>query len=142
MSKKKHVLSASEKETLMQEKRELETSLQEMEVEKYGAGSKYSVNKEMLRTQANRLEEAIREGEAGSLRGANKDKVARMARELEEKIKDGMLTQRQMRDATNAYSHVDWEKRNAQMIHEWKQCQRRLEPCDPSAANIERLRRR
>lgn len=142
MAKKKHVLSVSEKETLKQEANELRAGLREMDAEQFGAGTKHTVDKAKLRRQAEHLEAAIKEGEAGSLRGAAKDKVYKHSKELAEKIKEGMLSTKEMTNPGNALHHLQWEKKNAKAIHEWKQAQRRLEPNDPGASNIERLRRR
>lgn len=142
MSKKKHVLSVSEKDLLKQEVQEIRSGLREMDAEKFGEGTKHQVDAAKMRAQADRLEQAVREGEAGSLCGSAKDKVYKQARELEEKIKQGMLSKEEMRNAGNARAHLEWEQRNARAIEEWKQARRRLEPNDPNASNIEQLRRR
>ena len=142
LSKKKHVLSVNEKQGLKQERQEIEASLREMDSEKFGEGTKHQVDRGKLRAEASRLEVAIREGEAGSLRGTSKDKVHKRVKELEDVIREGMLSKKDMNDPGNALCHLNWEKRNAQAISEWKQSQRRLEPNNPNASNVEQLRRR
>ena len=76
--------------------------------------------------------------------GAEKDKEYRRAKELEEKIKQGMPTDSEMRMSPpgTISKHLAWNRENKERIAEYKGIQRRLEPDNPNAANIERLRRR
>lgn len=76
--------------------------------------------------------------------GAEKDKEHRRAQELAEKIKIGMPTDSEMKMCPPGMigRHMKWSRENKEAIAEYKGIQRRLEPENPNAANIERLRRR
>lgn len=135
-------MSPSELKTIRDERKFTEGVLREVESEKYGAGSAGSqMDKDALRRQAQRFAKQEEAYTPRALRGANKDKVAKECKQLESEIKKGMLTVKESRNAANVYKQLAWEKTNSKAIQVWKQMQRRLEPGDPTASNVERLRR-
>ncbi len=76
--------------------------------------------------------------------GVEKDREHKRAEELAEKIKVGMPTDSEMKMCPPGMigKHMAWNRKNKQRIAEYKGIMRRLEPDNPNAANVERLRRR
>ena len=135
-------MSPSELQVLKDERKFTEGMLRETAQEKYGAGSAGSqMDKEALSRQAKHYAKQEEMYAPRALRGANKDKVAKECKRLEAEFKQGMPTCREMEKSGTAYKQLAWEKRNAQNLQAWKQLQRRLEPGNPMASNVERLRR-
>lgn len=142
MSKQNYVMSPSELKTIKDERKFTENMLRDVDSESYGKGSAGSqMDKEALRRMATRYAKQEDMYTPKALRGANKDKVAKECQKLESEFTKGMLTKEETRDVASVYKHLAWEKKNSSAIQKWKQLQRRLEPGDPSASNIERLRR-
>lgn len=78
---------------------------------------------------------------------AEKDKMMRRAKELEAQIRKEMPSYNEMwrKPGTVEMEHAirkhqAFEAKQGQAVREWKDIQNRLEPDDPSAGNIERLR--
>ena len=143
--KKKQVLAPSELETLKSDKKETEAMLKA--AEGYGDGGPGSqMDKGRVKAEIAKLDKAIHDGSPRKMRGGDKDKMADKAKGLAESIKDGMPTRdemRNLRDNPDApFKNLEWQKRNSQNIQDYKQIMRSLEPGDPGASNIERLRRR
>ncbi len=142
--KQRKILSVSELSDLKQEKKELESTLTNLQ--EYGAGTPAeSIDKGKIQGDIRKLDSAIREGSPSHVSGQKKDELSRRNRELEEKIREGMPTSEQMRrpwkHPGTIPQNVEWERRNKGLINEWRQNQRMLEPHDPNASSVERLRR-
>ena len=143
MGKKQYIMSPSELRTLREERQFTEKMLNDTESEQYGAGSRGSqLDKGALKRQANQFAKQEHMYAPKALRGANKDKVAKEAKALERQFMEGMPTREEMTTSATAHKLLNWEKRNGSRVREWKQLQRRLEPGDPTASNVERLRRK
>ena len=148
MAKKKadYVMSPSELQGLVQEKNDTNSILRTVEGGA-GAGTRASemLDKGALKRSVNKYDALIEKHSPKQLRGKSKDAVAKRAKELGEFIKAGMPTHDEMHDLQRhpgtPYKNMKWEKEKAEAIQEWKQCQRRLEPGDPTASTVERLRR-
>jgi len=144
---KKQILSPSEIQALRSEKNDQERMLKELDSENWGAGTNASqrVDKDALRRQVRQLDKAITDGTPRQIRGATKDKMSKRVKELEGNIVQGMPSHNEMwnlkRNPGAPTKNLNWQKRNAKNIQEYKQIMRQLEPGDPTASNIERLRR-
>lgn len=139
----KQVLSASEIAALKEESKEISATLNA--ANEHNGSNK--IDKGALKRQQAHIDRLIHEGSAPKLSGKEKDKLYARAKELESKIKQGMPTRDQMWAKRGEHPGIvrhqrQWEARNARDIQEWKQIQRALEPGDPTASSIERLRRR
>jgi len=143
--KKDYIMSPSELQGLKQELNETKNILKV--AEDYGHGTKASemLDKGELRRSIKKYDAMIEKYSPKALRGKSKDKVVARAKELGTFIRDGMPTQSEMMDIGKnpgvPWKNLKWEKEKAQAINEWKQYQRRLEPGDPTASTVERLRK-
>ena len=142
--KKRHVLSPSEVQALKNDQRDMDGMLAEADREQWG--DKGRLDTDALRRQSRKLGHEIEQGTPRKIKAATKDKMAARARELEEIFKQGMPTQDEMWDLKHhpgaPMKNLNWQKRNAKGIAEYKQLQRELEPGDPTASSIEHLRRK
>lgn len=141
----KRVLSPGEVNSLKEDKSEIEATLRSLESGD-GAGTRGGqVDRVALQKQAEYLGRQIEQGAPGKLRGGDKDRLADRARELEAKIKEGMPSYDQMMKPSRhpgiILKNKAWHDRTKTAQMEWKNIQRQLEPGDPSASSIERLRR-
>lgn len=140
--KKKHVLSPSEVASLKREQKDITSMLAEADRENWG--DKGRLDRDALTRQSRRLGQAIEDGKPKRLKGATKDKMAKRAKELEKSFTEGMPSYDEMWDLKHhpgaPQKNLNWQKRNARAIQEWKQIKRSLEPEDPTASSIETLR--
>jgi hypothetical protein len=139
----KKILSISEREGLVDEKKELEGQLKQSEFGKGTAAEQMDLG--AVRSQIAKLDKAIHDGEAPSVRGANKDRLYARAKELEEIIKKGMPTQYEMDNPGRAIGavgkHRAWERITHAAREEYRQIMRTLEPDDPTGVDVEKFRR-
>lgn len=74
-----------------------------------------------------------------------KDGMWKRARELEKILQDGMPTKEEMAHPAShpgaVHKHLNWDKRNEGNIREYKEIMRNLSPQDPTAMDLERLRK-
>ena len=144
--KPKYVMSHNELRTLREEASMNRQMLSHVEKEGYGAGSAGSVlNKNAIAKQAKHLESLALKHTPEKLSGADRDKLAKRAQELRTQLKQGICSHNEMNNMKKnpgaPLKHLEWERRNGQTTSEYKQVMRRLEPDDPGAASIERLRK-
>ena len=141
-TKKKEILTPSEIKSLKDEKRSAEQTLKELEG--FGSGTKAdAIDKAGLSREINHFGKLIHEHEGiGKLKGVTKDKMAKRAKELASTIQQGMPTYDEMNSLSKhpgaPVKNLNWERRNAGNINEYKQIMRRI---DPSASSVENLRR-
>ena len=143
---KQQILSPGEIKDLKTERQEIQSNLREID-EGSGAGTRAAaINRANLEKASQRLEKTIVDHSPRNIRGGDKDKLAAKAEELREKIKEGMPSYDQMWKPTKhpgiVRQNLDWQRRNAGNISEYKQVMRQLEPGDPSASSVEQFRRR
>jgi hypothetical protein len=128
----KKILSISEREGLISEKKDLETNLKD--ASQYGGGQ---VNTGVIKQQINNLDKALHDGMAPKVAGIKKDALWAEAKQLKEEIMAGMPTQFEMDHPGRAPGavgkHMNWDKRNADKIRRYKEIMRMLEPQDPTA---------
>ena len=140
--KMKELLSESEKEALLNEKQELQSTIKERS--QYGIGTAAEqIDQSIIKKQIDRIDQAIAEREPPKLRGADKDAMAKEAEEIEKQLREGMPTRDEMDHPGNnpgaVRKHMNWDKRNAGNIERYRYIQRCLHPEDPRS--IENLRR-
>ncbi len=146
MGKPKYIMSPSELQGLKSEEAEIRGVLRQLS-EGAGAGTRAesAIDKGRLRKQAEMYHRKIQEHTPKRATGATKDKLAKEAKRLETQIKQGMPTREEMWNLKKhpgaPHKNLSWEERNQARIQRWKQIQRRLEPGDSTASNIEKLRR-
>ncbi len=138
----KKILSISEREGLVDEKRELEGQLKQVE---YGRGTAAEqMDTAAIRGQVARLDKAIHDGSAPVVRGTGKDRLYARAKELKEQIMIGMPTRYEMDNpgkcAGAVGKHRKWEQRTHVAREEYRQIMRTLEPDDPTAVDVEQWR--
>ena len=146
MAKEKHILTPAELEGFKSEHSEDEANLRALESGKFkGAPYSEAIDKNVLRKRIARYKKIVADHSPARMKGITKDKMAKKARELSERIKEGMPTSNEMEDLRKhpgaPHKNLQWERRNARNIQEYKQIMRRLEAGDPTASSIERLRR-
>lgn len=142
--KKDYIMSPSELQGLKQEMKDTQSILRTAEEFGHGTRASEMLDKNELKRSVTRYDRMIKHYSPPNLRGAAKDKVAKRAKELGEFIRKGMPTRAEMGDLGEhpgtPYKNLKWEQEKAEAIQEWKQCQRKLEPGDPTASTVERLR--
>lgn len=145
MKKQPYVMSQSELKALKEDAQMNRSMLQEMERERYGAGSRGSLlDKAALEKQIRHTERLVEKGIAPKIKGPEKDRLVARAKELEGRMKEGMPTYDEMNDLRRnphaPMKNLAWERRNGQIAYEYKQVMRRLEPQDSGAGSVERFR--
>ena len=137
---KKQILSATEVENLVSEKKELEGVLREADE----AGASKSVDRAQINRQISHVDAQIRAHSPVRVSGASKDKFASESQELASKIKAGMPTREEMMKPSHnpgaIEKHIRWQKENTENIARYKDLQRQLNPGDPRAGSVENLR--
>jgi hypothetical protein len=141
-SRPKEILSASEKEAIIDQRKELEATLKERE--SYGVGTKAEqIDVAKVTAEIKRLDQAIADRLPPKVRGVQKDRMAKEAESIEESLRAGMPTRDEMRfpgkNPGAVRKHMNWVKRNAGNIERYRNIQRTLNPQDPRS--IENLRR-
>lgn len=139
--KVQQLLSQTEIEGLQDEKKELQSTLREIE-SGAGQGTSRGVDVGMLKKQIASIDAAIAGGTAATPRAVDKERLVKEEKELEDKIAKGMPTQYEMRYPTKnpgaVRKHMEWSKRNQSFIERYVQIQRILRPFEPKS--IENLR--
>lgn len=140
--KMKELLSASEKENLLDQKRELQDSIKDATM--YGKGTAAEqIDQAKAQKQIDNIDKAIADREPPKVKGSQKDALVAEVEQLEAEIREGMPTRDEMRyPARNpgaVRKHMGWSSRNAQKIERYRYLQRLLNPDDPRS--IENLRR-
>lgn len=138
----KELLSASEKEALLDQKKELESTLKEKE--EWGKGTAAEgIDSGRIKAEIAHIEKAIHDREPPRLKDITKDKIAGEIRELESSLKQGMPSRDEMnhpeKNAGAVRKHIAWCQRNGQNIERYKYLQRTLNKDNPES--YERLRR-
>ena len=138
--KRDYVMSPTELRVLRQELNDTRSVLKT--AENYGGGTRASemLDKNALRRNIKKFDELIQKHSPKPVRGAAKDRMAKKAAELSKFIQEGMPTRAEMNDMKEhpgaPTKNLKWEKDKAKDIVEWKQCQRTLEPGDPTASTV------
>ncbi|MDD4987067.1 MAG: hypothetical protein PHQ43_15120 [Dehalococcoidales bacterium] len=143
--KGKQILSPSERESLLDEKRELETALRDAESGEYGKGTSASVDTQAIKRQIARIDQALEDGKAPRVYGKTKDELLKEAEALKARIIDGMPTKFEMDHPAMCpgavRKHMNWDKRTEKDRARYREIMRMLEPDDPTAADIEKFRK-
>ena len=143
--KEQYVMSPSELDNLRQEIQDNKNVLKTAEDYGHGIRASEMLDKGAIKRSIKKYDAMIEKYSPHKMTGATKDKLAKRSKELAEFIKEGMPTREEMMDLKNnpgaPRKNLMWERQKAAAVHEWKQCQRRLEPGDPTSSSIERLRR-
>lgn len=149
MAKKepKYIMSVSELRELRGNKRDIDNTLRMLhDGTGRGTRAKEMIDEGRLKKQARMYEKKIAQHTPSKVSGVQKDKLAKEAKRLQKEIRQGMPTYDEMWNMKNnpgiPYKNLQWERRNANKIHRWKQIQRQLNPGDPTTSNVERLRRK
>jgi len=144
--KNKEVLASSALSDLKREKQEIEGTIKAIESEGVGDGTRgrAAIDVDRLKSEVKYLDTQIREGSAPDVRGKQKDDIHREAEELGKKIQEGMPTYDEMQNPAKNPGAIqknrNWERDKQHLVLRWKNLMRILEPNDPTASNVERLR--
>lgn len=137
-------LSIGERDDIKGLKQEAEATLRHLEANP-GTARDDSIDKSKLKREIEQYNNILSNNGPTEARGLNKDRMVARARELSEKLQINMPTREQMdhpaRNPGAVRKHLIWSKNNEGMIREYKELQRRLEPDDPTATDLEKLRR-
>ena len=137
-------LTIGEREDLKGQRQEAEATLKYL-AENPGASRGDVVDKSILKREIDKYDAILAENSPNVPRGTNKDRMVARARELEGIMQKNLPSREQMdhpaRNPGAIRKHMLWDKANAANIQEYKEIQRRLEPEDPTATDIEKLRR-
>lgn len=136
-------MTIGEKEDIKGQKQEAVATLKYLE-ENPGASRSDMVDKTKLKREIDRYDAVLAEGVPTNPRGANKDHMVARSKELAEKMQKNMPTREQMdhpaRNPGAIRKHMIWSKNNEKNVLEYKEIMRRLEPDDPTATDVEKLR--
>jgi len=140
---KAKILSQGEVENIKGLKQEAESNLRE--AKQYGVGtSATGIDQSKIIAEIKHYDKVLAEGVAPKVRGSVKDDMRTEAKALQEKMQQGMPTRYEMdnpgRCPGAVHKHLNWMKRNDSNVARFKEIQRTLEPEDPTATDIERLR--
>ena len=142
--KGKYILSASERQGLEDDKRELETALKDAESGEYGKGTKASVDTDAIKREISRIDHALDDGKAPKLSDTKKDELVKEAQALKERFMQGMPTRFEMDHPSRCpgavHKHLNWDKRTAADRNRYKEIMKILDPDDPTATDIEKFR--
>lgn len=141
----RQVLSVSEVKAIQDLKADAEDRLKAAG-EGWGTGTaRSSVDTEGIKREIQQYDGALKRGAAPKTTGRQRDALVNEAKELEAVIKEGMPTRRMMEKPEDygemATINLRWQRRTAPAVARWKQIQRTLDPNNPDAAYLERLRR-
>lgn len=145
--KKKYIMSQSELASLQSDSNEVKGTLRAIKSGDYGAGrTNERVDRVALERQAKKFDRMIADNSPGRVTKTTKDRLHKRQLELEKSIREGMPSYDEMWDIKRnpgvPRKSLKWEARNSGNIEEYKQIMRQLEPDDPTASSVERLRRR
>jgi len=137
-------LSIGEREDLKGLKQEAVATLKHLEANP-GTARSEMIDKGHLKREIDRYDGILAENSPSVPRGTNKDHMVARAKELAETLQKDMPTREQMdhpaRNPGAIRKHMFWNKKNEKNVQEYKELQRRLEPDDPTATDVEKLRR-
>lgn len=139
--KVQEVLSVSEKDDLLSQKRELQDSLKEKK--SYGIGTQAEqIDEVKIRRQIQHIDDAISSREVKTT-GPQKDALIKEEAALAEQLQVGLPTRDEMdhpaRNPGAIRKHMSWTVRNQANIDRWRYIQKVLRPDDPRS--IENMRR-
>ena len=140
--KTKELLSSTEREGLIDAKRELLDT--QKELTQFGKGTAAEqLDQAAIQRQIRNIDKAIADREPPKLRGAQKDELAKEAEEIENRLREGMPTRDEMRfpgrNPGAVRKHMAWSAKNTQNIERYRYIQRVINPDDPRS--VENLRR-
>jgi hypothetical protein len=135
-------LSSSEKENLLDQKRELQYTLKE--TQQYGKGtSAEQIDQTKIQRQITQIDQTIQDREPPKLKGSQKDELAEEAKRIEEELREGMPTRDEMsfpaKNPGAVRKHMNWSAKNVQRIERYRYIQRVINPDAPRS--VENLRR-
>lgn len=141
ISETQDILSPSERQSLEDQKRDLEDTLKE--VENYGQGtSAAQIDKSALKRQIAHIDHEIESRTVGEPKGKTLDSLIRESRQLEEVLKRNLPTRYEMDHPAKCpgavRKHMAWVHNNQRAIERWRYVQRVLNPEAPRS--IEELR--
>jgi hypothetical protein len=137
-------MTIGERQDIAGLKAEAEATLRHAEEHNLG-GQGAMIDKGRLKAEINRYDQILHEGAPQKVRGGSKDKLAKEAESLQHEMQKYMPTREEMnhpeRNPGAVQKHIQWEERNKKNIHRYKEVMRTLEPHDPTATSIDKLRR-
>ena len=136
-------MTSAELDDIRGMKQEAEATLKHVETHNVG-GAGEAIDKGRIRQEIARYDAIINAGSPKVARGLSKDRMVAEAKELEAAMQKNMPSRFEMdhpeRNPGAVQKHLKWEKRNMANIPRYKEIMRTLEPDDPTATNIDRLR--
>lgn len=138
----KEILSRTEKETLVDAKKDLEQTLKDKREAGIGTAAE-QIDEGAIQREIKRIDNAIHDREAPRVRGIEKDRLAKEAQDIERKLQEGMPTKEEMAHPSSnpgaVRKHLNWAARNTPDIERYRYIQKVINPDDPRS--VENLRR-
>ncbi len=146
-------LNTTQRDNLLSEKRDCEKRLNDIRTSPLAAVR--SVDPVPFQKRLRDINKILETKSAPNVIGAKKDGIDKRRLELEKLIvkdmptSDEMLGERRKNDVGGMYQEANmdivykarkWKENTKAYVKEWKNIMHQLEPNDPSAANVERLR--
>lgn len=136
-------MTVGEREDIKMQKAEAESTLKHITDNPNAVAE--GIDKVKLKREIDRYDAILHAGTPPRVSGIRKDGLVQEANRLKEEMQKNMPTAEEMahpaKNPGAVQKHLMWEKRNLQNIQRFKEIQRTLEPDDPTATNIDRLRR-
>lgn len=135
-------LTPAEKESLLDQKAELEDTLKQ--IQQFGVGTAASqIDVTSIERQIKWLEATMDYGALPEIKGKHKDDLIKEADQIEEILKVDMPCREEMRHPARypgaVRKHLNWNKKNHGRIERYRQIQRLINPEAPKS--VEELRR-
>jgi hypothetical protein len=143
---KGRILSISEREALIDEKKDAEATLKDVQSGEYGVGTSGSqIDQNALKRRIDHLDKALHDGLPPKVRAKTKDELSKEAEMLRGRIQEKMPSKYEMDNPHlcpgAVRKHINWDKATQSDRERFREIMRTLEPDDPTAVDVEKLRR-
>lgn len=140
-------LTSGDKERMEQERAELKDQMTAINRGETST-ARDAIDSSIVQKNLNRTEEMLARDEALIAKGRDKDKLQREAKALEEELRQNMISHNEAWptrmgtiEAERAIQkQMRFETQYGEKARRWQNIQRRLEPNDPDAGNLDRIR--
>jgi len=137
-------LTMGERQDLQGQKQEIEATIRSIE-ESPGSNRGQGINVSNLKKQSAYLDGVLHEGTPKKMAGTVKDGLIKRAGVLREEMQVNMPTRFEMDHPAKSpgaiAKHIKWSEKNDPKIREYREIMRKVEPDDPTATDVEQLRR-
>lgn len=137
-------LTHGEIQDITMQKQEAEATLKHLAANP-GTARQDTIDKTRLQKEAKYLDRVLQENSPKVPRGTNRDSMVKEAGEIAQRIKINLPTRAEMDSPAKhpgaVHKHLKWLKNNETDVRRYKEIMRRVEPNDPTATDIEKMRK-